>query len=83
MTKKFYCRINIIILIWTCLKIKKLRQYAEQGARIYPGHYFKNDFKYESDCLHRNIYFHIKDLEIFLKFVERSSKRNVYLKYEY
>lgn len=65
------------------LSIKKLRQYAEQGARIYPGHYFKNDFKYESDCLHRNIYFHIKDLEIFLKFVERSSKRNVYLKYEY
>lgn len=63
--------------------IKKIKQYAEQGIQIYPGHYFQDDFIYENDYLHRNIYFHLKDKEIFLRFVNQSSKRNVYLKYEY
>lgn len=63
--------------------IKKIKDFAENGVQIYPGHYFKDDFEYEKDYLKRNIYFHIQKKEVFLELVEMSGKRNVYLKYEY
>lgn len=63
--------------------IQKIKQFAENGIQIYPGHYFKNDFEFEEEYLHRNIYFRIKDKNVFLRFIEMSGKRNTYLKYEY
>lgn len=63
--------------------VNKIKIYAQNGGRIYPGHYFKDDFEYEKDFLKRNLYFHIQNKDLFLKFIEMSGKRNVYLKYEY
>lgn len=63
--------------------VKKIKVYIEGGGKIYPGHYFEGDFEYEKDVLNRNIYFHIQRKDLFMKFVEMSGKRNIYLKYEY
>lgn len=29
--------------------VNKIKIYAQNGGRIYPGHYFKDDFEYEKD----------------------------------
>lgn len=63
--------------------VKRIKNILQNSGRIYPGHYFRDDIKYEKDCLNRNIYFHISDKEIFRKFVNLSGEKNIYLKYEY
>lgn len=63
--------------------IKKVRELLkEDNAVLYPGHYFKNDSKYEKEFMKRNIYFHINDEKIFEKFTTLSGKRNIFLKYD-
>lgn len=62
--------------------IKRIKKIARDGFIIYPGHYFKDDLKYEKEYRKRNIYFHINDKNTFEKFAVLSSQRNIYLKYE-
>lgn len=62
--------------------IKKIKKLAQKGILIYPGHYFRDDYKYESEYLKRNIYFHINDKEVFKRFVTLSGERNIYLQYQ-
>jgi hydroxyacylglutathione hydrolase len=63
--------------------IKKIKVIVQEGIAIYPGHYFRDDMKYEKEYLKRNIYFHINDKKTFEKFIALSGERNIYLKYEY
>lgn len=64
--------------------IKKIKEIAlKDEIAIYPGHYFRNDYEHQKEFLKRNLYFHIKDIETFIKFASLSDKKNMYLKYEY
>lgn len=62
--------------------IKKIKKIVHNNSNIYPGHYFRDDLKYERDYLTRNLYFHINDRKIFRKFVDLNDKKNIYINYE-
>lgn len=62
--------------------ISKLRELLNKGTYIHPGHYFKDDLKYTSECSKRNIYLHIKDKEVFKRVISISGGKNIFFEYE-
>lgn len=62
--------------------IKKIKEIVKDKVLIYPGHYYKGDLNCASEYFKRNIYFHIKDKDVFKKLISMSSKKNNYEIYE-
>lgn len=59
--------------------IKKLKEIIADNIFIYPGHYFKDDLKYERDYLQKNIYLHIENEKLFRDLLMLNDKSNVFL----
>lgn len=63
--------------------IQKIKEILKDNIKIYPGHYIKNDEKYENDILKNNIYFRINNKINFEKIMCLSEKGNeIYKRYE-